>query len=131
MRRAFHSAAAHVQAAKAAAFVLTHSLSATGSQHHSSLQLNLVLAGLREEVVDDNYTLVLEFAAKLEAEKWQERQAKFQSFFGPGIVARIETTPAGADVYLICDGTGAGRSGKEKKDVLPPLMPGLKARQQD
>ena len=31
----------------------------------------------------------------------------------------------------VSDGSGAGRSGKEQKDVLPPLMPGLKARQQD
>lgn len=30
----------------------------------------------------------------------------------------------------MCDGSGAGRGGGPKKDVLPPLMPGLKARQQ-
>lgn len=36
----------------------------------------------------------------------------------------------GMDVVLVCDGSGAGRGGGEKKDVLPPLMPGLKARQQ-
>ncbi len=86
---------------------------------------------MREEVTDGAYTLVLEFESKLEPEKWIERQAKFQSFFGPGIIAKIDITGAGADVSLICDGTGAGRSGKEKRDVLPPLMPGLKARQQD
>jgi hypothetical protein len=40
-------------------------------------------------------------------------------------------TGKGADVALIADGSGAGRSGKEKKDVLPPLMPGLPARQQE
>lgn len=34
------------------------------------------------------------------------------------------------DVALVCDGSGAGRGGGEKKDVLPPLMPGLPARQQ-
>lgn len=36
----------------------------------------------------------------------------------------------GMDVSLICDGSGAGRGGGEKKDVLPPLMPGMKPRQQ-
>ena len=30
----------------------------------------------------------------------------------------------------VSDGSGAGRGGGEQKDVLPPLMPGLKARQQ-
>lgn len=35
-----------------------------------------------------------------------------------------------AVVALVCDGSGTGRGGGEKKDVLPPLMPGLKARQQ-
>lgn len=38
--------------------------------------------------------------------------------------------PQGMDVSLICDGSGAGRGGGEKKDVLPPLMPGMKPRQQ-
>jgi hypothetical protein len=39
-------------------------------------------------------------------------------------------TEQGVDVALICDGSGAGRGGKEKGDALPPLMPGLKPRQQ-
>lgn len=39
-------------------------------------------------------------------------------------------TEQGVDVQLISDGSGAGRGGGEKKDVLPPLMPGLPARQQ-
>ncbi len=77
------------------------------------------------------YTLVLEFEAKLSVEKWDERQPKFQGFFGPGIVAKIQMTDKGADVLLIADGTGTGRTGKEKKDVLVPLLPGLKPRQQD
>jgi hypothetical protein len=34
------------------------------------------------------------------------------------------------EVALISDGSGAGRGGGEKKDVLPPLAPGLKPRQQ-
>ena len=35
----------------------------------------------------------------------------------------------GVDVYLLSDGSGAGRGGKAQQDVMPPLMPGLKARQ--
>lgn len=47
-------------------------------------------AGLREEVVEGAYTLVLEFENNgLDLAKWEERQPKFQSFFGPGIVAKI------------------------------------------
>ena len=53
-----------------------------------------------------------------------------QTFFGPGIAASLAETPAGMDVTLACDGSGAGRGGGEKKDVLPPLMPGMKPRQQ-
>jgi hypothetical protein len=34
------------------------------------------------------------------------------------------------DVVLCTDGSGAGRGGGEKKDVLPPLAPGQKPRQQ-
>jgi len=36
----------------------------------------------------------------------------------------------GVDVELTVDGSGAGRGGENQKDVLPPLMPGMKARQQ-
>jgi hypothetical protein len=45
-------------------------------------------------------------------------------------VAVLKSTEQGMDVSLVCDGSGAGRGGGEQKDVLPPLMPGLKARQQ-
>ena len=48
------------------------------------------LTGLREEVQEGAYTLVLEFESKLEEPQWQERQPKIQSFFGPG------AAPAGA-----------------------------------
>ena len=89
-----------------------------------------VLVGVREEAPGGAYTLVLEFTAALEESQWAERQSKFQSFFGPGIMATITKTARGADVALTSDGSGAGRGGAEKKDVLPPLMPGLKARQQ-
>lgn len=94
-------------------------------------KLSPVLKGLREEVVEGAYTLVLEFEAKLDMDKWDERQPKFQSFFGPGIIARIaKLEDKAVEVALICDGSGAGRGGGAKLDVLPPLMPGLKARQQ-
>lgn len=33
------------------------------------------------------------------------------------------------EVELVSDGSGAGRGGKAQADALPPLMPGLKARQ--
>lgn len=90
------------------------------------------LVGVREEVVDGQYTLVLEFESKpeLTQEMWEQRQPKLQAFFGPGVVAALTPTDQGMDVALICDGSGQGRGGGAKKDVLPPLMPGLKARQQ-
>lgn len=47
-----------------------------------------------------------------------------------GIVAKVQQTKQGVDVQLISDGSGAGRGGGDRKDVLPPLMPGLPARQQ-
>lgn len=90
-----------------------------------------LLIGLREEVLDGAYTLVLEFESKLEMDKWEEFQPKIQSFFGPGVEAILGFKDKVAEVYLKCDGSGAGRGGKERKDVLPPLMPGLPARQQD
>ncbi len=37
----------------------------------------------------------------------------------------------GMEVALISDGSGAGRDGKEQKDLLMPLMPGLPPRKQD
>jgi hypothetical protein len=88
------------------------------------------LKGLREEVVDGMYCLTLEFASKLEVSVWEDRLPKIQSFFGPGIVAKLLVSDAGVDVQLISDGSGAGRGGGDKKDVLPPLMPGMKPRQQ-
>lgn len=46
---------------------------------------------------------------------------------GWGQVVPVE---GGVEVALKVDGSGAGRGGGPQKDVLPPLMPGLKARQQ-
>ncbi|MBE9077736.1 DUF2854 domain-containing protein [Romeria aff. gracilis LEGE 07310] len=49
-----------------------------------------VLAGLREEQRDGAYTLVLEFDSPfIPLEKWQEKQAKIEKFFGPSIHAEI------------------------------------------
>lgn len=89
------------------------------------------LTAVREETRNGMYTLVLEFESGLTEEQWQERQPKFQSFFGPGILAEVESKEGSAEVALICDGSGSGISGEEKKDVLPPLLPGLAPRQQD
>jgi hypothetical protein len=49
------------------------------------------LKGLREEVVDGNYALVLEFETRngMTKEQWKERESKFGSFFGPGISAQV------------------------------------------
>lgn len=91
------------------------------------------LTGIREEVQEGQYCLVLEFENNKEPltpEMWEERKDKFQSFFGPGVTAALVGTKRGMDVELTCDGSGAGREEGEKKDVLPPLMPGLKPRQQ-
>eukprot|EP00882_Tetradesmus_deserticola_P007589 GHRQ01007993.1.p1 GENE.GHRQ01007993.1~~GHRQ01007993.1.p1 ORF type:complete len:282 (+),score=110.28 GHRQ01007993.1:546-1391(+) len=101
-----------------------------GRQGNPPKKMCPTLTGLREETVDGAYCLTLEFASKLELPVWEDRQPKFQSFFGPGVVAKVLPTEQGVDVQLVSDGSGAGRGGGEKKDVLPPLMPGLKARQQ-
>lgn len=115
------------------------------------------LTGLREEMAPPAkgaapaYALVLEFEGLLDPQGWEERREKVQAFFGPGVVARIAVgepappTPGvraskdervgmrRAEVYLVVDGTGAGRtgdgSGDSRPDALPPLMPGFKARQ--
>lgn len=49
------------------------------------------LEGLREEVVNGNYTLVMEFMNRnnLSDEQWLERETKFSTFFGPGISAKV------------------------------------------
>ncbi len=88
------------------------------------------LVAIREEARDGQYTLVLEFdiSKDMTLEMWTDRQTNIQTFFGPGVVAEITPREGGVDVALICDGSGAGRGGGEKKDVLPPLMPGLPAR---
>lgn len=48
-----------------------------------------------------------------------------------GVTAEVVSKETSAEVALICDGSGDGISGEDKKDVLPPLLPGLAPRQQD
>jgi hypothetical protein len=92
-----------------------------------------ILVAVREEVRDgDRYTLVLDFETKegMEDEEWVSRREKIETFFGPGITVELLSKEGGQEVALVCDGSGSGRGGGEKKDVLPPLMPGMKPRQQ-
>lgn len=50
-----------------------------------------VLNGLREELRDGAYTLVLEFASPyISLDIWQKKQNKIETFFGPNIRAEIE-----------------------------------------
>ena len=49
-----------------------------------------VLSGLHEEQRDGAYTLVLEFDSPfVPFEKWEEKQPKIETFFGPGITAEV------------------------------------------
>lgn len=51
-----------------------------------------LLTGIREVETDGAYTLVLEFdSPMISAEKWQQKQDKMTSFFGPGV--RVEVHP--------------------------------------
>lgn len=74
----------------------------------------------------------MEFETKkdMRLDMWETRQDKFKTFFGPGIDVKIAQTERGVDVELIADASGAGRGGTEQKNVLPPLVPGAKARSQ-
>jgi hypothetical protein len=91
-----------------------------------------ILVAVREEVRDGKYTLVLDFETKegMEEKEWVSRVEKIQNFFGPGITVELNARDGGEEVALVCDGSGDGRGGKEQGDALPPLMPGLPARQQ-
>ena len=96
-------------------------------------RLSPKLRAVREEVLEGSYALVLEFESKkkeMTDDMWQQRRDKFTTFFGPGVEATIVETDLGADVTLKCDGSGAGRGGEAQRDVLPPLVPGMKARSQ-
>ena len=49
-----------------------------------------VLSGIHEEQRDGAYTLVLEFESPyVSFEKWEEKQPKIETFFGPGITAEV------------------------------------------
>jgi len=91
------------------------------------------LVGIREEVSGGNYSLVLEFdSPRLEASVWEERLAKIQVFFGPGVAAELTTNgeekELQADLRLTADGSGEGRGEQLETMVLPPLAPGMPAR---
>ncbi len=52
-----------------------------------------VLVALREGVIDDNYSLILEFESPfISLEKWLEKREKIEKFFGPEIYVKIEKT---------------------------------------
>lgn len=53
-----------------------------------------VLSGLREELRDGAYALVLEFDSPyMPLETWQEKHEKIEKFFGPNIRAEIDSRP--------------------------------------
>lgn len=54
----------------------------------------------------DRYTLVLEFESSLEDDKWEAFQPKIQSFFGPGIEARLTKTEKVGDSATWLPGLG-------------------------
>ncbi|MEM9979741.1 MAG: DUF2854 domain-containing protein, partial [Cyanobacteria bacterium P01_D01_bin.2] len=62
-----------------------------------------VLSGLREELRDGAYTLVLEFDSPyMPPDTWQEKHNKIEKFFGPNIRAEIDAMPNNQmDVALI------------------------------
>ncbi|BBM98349.1 hypothetical protein MPTK1_1g12820 [Marchantia polymorpha subsp. ruderalis] len=74
------------------------------------------LTSIREEVSQDGfYTLVLVFEAKaLKLPEFETRQAKFTSFFGPGVTAKISTPePNIYEVALVAD------KGLQPSDATP------------
>ena len=53
-----------------------------------------VLSGLREELRDGAYTLVLEFESPyMPLDTWQEKHNKIEKFFGPNVRAEIDAKP--------------------------------------
>ena len=88
------------------------------------------LTGLSEQVINDRYSLCLEFdSPKMEFTDWTDRVSKITSFFGPGVVAaatRIGGDDHKVEIALITTGEGGGEM--EDMEVLPPLAPGMPAR---
>jgi len=64
-----------------------------------------VLAGLREEAIEDAYALILEFESSAIAwETWQEKQEKIERFFGPNVRAHLtQPEPEWVEVALIAE----------------------------
>lgn len=54
------------------------------------------LTGLREEVMESMYTLVMEFEDNCPFDEFESRLAKIEGFFGPGIKTVLTKTDAGA-----------------------------------
>lgn len=69
-----------------------------------------ILRGVREEIEEGAYTLVLEFETKkdMTMEMWTDRLDKIESFFGPGIKAKVSSTSC--KWTLPQEGRGRGRS---------------------
>ena len=59
--------------------------------HRSCCRFTPILRGVREEIEGGAYTLVLEFETKkdMTMEMWTDRLDKIESFFGPGIKAKV------------------------------------------
>ena len=54
------------------------------------------LVGIREEMREGTYALVLEFnSPRMPLEKWQDKQPKIETFFGPGIQAELDQPDEG------------------------------------
>eukprot|EP00242_Pyramimonas_sp_CCMP2087_P008388 CAMPEP_0198209856 /NCGR_PEP_ID=MMETSP1445-20131203/17776_1 /TAXON_ID=36898 /ORGANISM="Pyramimonas sp., Strain CCMP2087" /LENGTH=331 /DNA_ID=CAMNT_0043883759 /DNA_START=66 /DNA_END=1061 /DNA_ORIENTATION=+ len=88
-----------------------------------------VLKGLREEVTDGKYTLVMIFDDTCPFEDFESRQGKIQGFFGPGVLAPLTQIDSGVEVALISTGEKFEASEEEAEyELLPPLQPGMPPR---
>ena len=89
--------------------------------HRSCCRFTPILRGVREEIEEGAYTLVLEFETKkdMTMEMWTDRLDKIESFFGPGIKAKVSlphgrhAMAAGISLLLLTlsqEGRGRGQS---------------------
>ena len=72
---------------------------------HAAHRLSPRLQAVREEVVDSNYALALEFSSKkkeMTHQMWEDRREKFQTFFGPGVTASVSDTEQVGLVTIEC-----------------------------
>ncbi len=62
-----------------------------------------VLVAIREENMEGNYALILEFESPfISLETWQEKQEKIAKFFGPGISVKVnDKEENNMDIFLI------------------------------